>query len=32
MLIARKTPGTGVTAQEITVGLLNHGVAAIPGD
>jgi aspartate/methionine/tyrosine aminotransferase len=24
--------GTGVTAQEITVGLLNHGIAAIPGD
>ena len=24
--------GTGVTAQEITVGLLNHKVAAIPGD
>ena len=24
--------GTGVTAQEITVGLLNHKIAAIPGD
>lgn len=24
--------GTGVTAQEITVGLLNHRIAAIPGD
>jgi aspartate/methionine/tyrosine aminotransferase len=24
--------GTGVTAQEITVGLLHHGIAVIPGD